>query len=146
MATLRVGSIPTLHLKTFEQLFWPMTWRKNSRKAQFRENLTKPFCFYLSRTCDSTGGTPSVISLALRLRDTLYSIVEKVNWTRIYRTLHSDKSFEKWTISMILILLRFAKKFSISRRSKHLEIKCFNHLFLINFNCRSFRMHQIFFC
>ena len=30
---LRVGSIPTLHLKTFEQLFWITTWRKNSRKA-----------------------------------------------------------------------------------------------------------------
>ena len=32
---------------------------------RFRENLTKPFYFYLSRTCDSPGGTPSVISLAL---------------------------------------------------------------------------------
>ena len=33
---------------------------------RFRENLTKPFYFYLSRTCDSPGGTPPVISLALR--------------------------------------------------------------------------------
>ena len=33
---------------------------------RFRENLTKPFYFYLSRTCDSPSGTPSVISLALR--------------------------------------------------------------------------------
>ena len=33
---------------------------------RFRENLTKPFYFYLSRTCDSPGGTPSVISLALK--------------------------------------------------------------------------------
>ena len=33
---LRVGSIPTLHLKTFEQLFWTTTWRKNSRKAQWQ--------------------------------------------------------------------------------------------------------------
>ena len=33
---------------------------------RFRENLTKPFYFYLFRTCDSPGGTPSVISLALR--------------------------------------------------------------------------------
>ena len=32
---------------------------------RFLENLTKPFYFYLSRTCDSPGGTPSVISLAL---------------------------------------------------------------------------------
>ena len=32
---LRVGSIPTLHLKTFEQIFWT-TWRKNSRKAQWQ--------------------------------------------------------------------------------------------------------------
>ena len=32
---------------------------------RFRENLTKPFYLYLSRTCDSPGGTPSVISLAL---------------------------------------------------------------------------------
>ena len=32
---------------------------------RFRENLTKQFYFYLSRTCDSPGGTPSVISLAL---------------------------------------------------------------------------------
>ena len=32
---------------------------------RFRKNLTKPFNFYLSRTCDSPGGTPSVISLAL---------------------------------------------------------------------------------
>ena len=32
----------------------------------FRENLTKPFYFYLSRTCDSPNGTPSVMSLALR--------------------------------------------------------------------------------
>ena len=27
---------------------------------RFRENLTKPFYFYLSRTCGSSGGTPSV--------------------------------------------------------------------------------------
>ena len=33
---LRVGSIPTLHLKNFEQLFWATTWRKNSRKAQWQ--------------------------------------------------------------------------------------------------------------
>ena len=33
---------------------------------RFRENLTKPFYFYLSRTFGSPGGTPSVISLALR--------------------------------------------------------------------------------
>ena len=33
---LRVGSILTLHLKTFEQLFWTTTWRKNSRKAQWQ--------------------------------------------------------------------------------------------------------------
>ena len=26
---LRVGSIPTLHLKTFENLFWTRTWREN---------------------------------------------------------------------------------------------------------------------
>ena len=32
---------------------------------RFWENLTKPFYFYLSRTCDSRGGTPSEISLAL---------------------------------------------------------------------------------
>ena len=32
---------------------------------RFRENLTKPFYFYPSCTCDSPGGTPSVISLAL---------------------------------------------------------------------------------
>ena len=33
---LRVGSIPTVHLKTFEQLFWTTTRRKNSRKAQWQ--------------------------------------------------------------------------------------------------------------
>ena len=33
---------------------------------RFRENLTKPFYLYLSRTCGSPGGTPSVISIALR--------------------------------------------------------------------------------
>ena len=33
---LRVGSIPTPHLKTFKQLFWTTTWRKNSRKAQWQ--------------------------------------------------------------------------------------------------------------
>ena len=32
---------------------------------RFRENLTKRFYFYLSCTCDSPSGTPSVISLAL---------------------------------------------------------------------------------
>ena len=32
---------------------------------RFRENLIKPFYLYLSRTCDSPGVTPSVISLAL---------------------------------------------------------------------------------
>ena len=32
---------------------------------RFRENLTKPFYFYLSRTCDSPRGSPSAISLAL---------------------------------------------------------------------------------
>ena len=37
---------------------------------RFRENLTKPFHFYLSRTCDSPDGTPSVISLALRRYET----------------------------------------------------------------------------
>ena len=82
---LIVGSIPTLHLKTFEQLFWTTTTEKFKESAvasaiatplplcfscfvplrRFRENLTKPFYFYLSRTCDSPGGTPSVISLAL---------------------------------------------------------------------------------
>ena len=34
---------------------------------RFRENLVKPFYCYLSRTCDSPGGTPSVITLALRV-------------------------------------------------------------------------------
>ena len=29
----------------------------------FQENLTKPFYFHLSRTCDFPGGTPSVIIL-----------------------------------------------------------------------------------
>ena len=33
---LMVRSIPTLHLKTFERLFWPATWRKSSRKAQWQ--------------------------------------------------------------------------------------------------------------
>ena len=37
-----------------------------------RENLTKPFSFYLFRTCSSLGATPSVISLAW-----LISIEEK---------------------------------------------------------------------
>ena len=82
---LRVDSIPTLHLKTFKQLFWT-TWRKNLRKGQWqaqsrylchcscfvplrqlRENLNKPFYFYLSPTCDPLGGSPLVISLALIL-------------------------------------------------------------------------------
>ena len=36
---LRVGSIPTPHLKTFEQLFWTTTWRKNSRKTQWQTQL-----------------------------------------------------------------------------------------------------------
>ena len=34
---------------------------------RFQENLTKPFYFYLSRTCGSPGDTPSVISLGLIL-------------------------------------------------------------------------------
>ena len=34
---------------------------------RFRENFTKPFYFYLSSTCDAPGGTPSVISLAIRV-------------------------------------------------------------------------------
>ena len=38
---------------------------------RFRENLTKPFYFYLSRTCDSPGGTPSVISLALNATESI---------------------------------------------------------------------------
>ena len=38
---------------------------------RFRENLTKPFYFYLSRTCGSLGGTPSVISLALSMWNTM---------------------------------------------------------------------------
>ena len=33
---LRVGSIPTLQLKIFEQLFWPTTFTENSRKAQWQ--------------------------------------------------------------------------------------------------------------
>ena len=33
---LRVGSIPTHQYKTFKQLFWTTTWRKNSRKAQWQ--------------------------------------------------------------------------------------------------------------
>ena len=33
---------------------------------RFRENLPKPFYFYLSRTCGSPGGIPLVISLELR--------------------------------------------------------------------------------
>ena len=33
---LKVGSIPALHLKTFEQLFWTTTWGKNSTKTQWQ--------------------------------------------------------------------------------------------------------------
>ena len=33
---LRVGSIPTLHLETFQQLYWTTTWRKNSIIAQWQ--------------------------------------------------------------------------------------------------------------
>ena len=33
---------------------------------RFQEILTKPFYFYVSRTCSSSRGTPSVVSLALR--------------------------------------------------------------------------------
>ena len=33
---------------------------------RFQENLTKPCYFYLSRTCGSPSGTPSVINLALK--------------------------------------------------------------------------------
>ena len=53
---------------------------------RFRENLTKPFYFYLSRTCDSPGGTPPVISLALNIADSekniiVYYALRGRNWT-----------------------------------------------------------------
>ena len=93
MIVLSVGSIPTLRLKTFEQLFWTTTWRKNSRNAQWQtqsrylchcaflvsfryagsEKTWSNHSISLSRTWDSPGVTPSVISLALRL-----------NWTEIF--------------------------------------------------------------
>ena len=77
---LRVGLIPTLYLKTFEQL--PEKFKKSSVSntiviplplcfscfvalCRFQENLTKPFYFYRSRTCDSPGDNSSVIRLAL---------------------------------------------------------------------------------
>ena len=47
---------------------------------RFRENLTKPFYFYLSRTYGSPGGTPSVISLALRWSVTV--LLYRRNWRK----------------------------------------------------------------
>ena len=49
---------------------------------RFRLNLTKLFYFYLSRTCDSSGGTRSVISLVLS--DAPWSI-------RVRKSGHSTK-------------------------------------------------------
>ena len=44
---------------------------------RFQENLTKPLYFYLSRTCDSPDGTPSVISLALTIFPLVLAIRDK---------------------------------------------------------------------
>ena len=45
-----------------------------------RENLTKPFYFYLSRTCESPAGTPLVISLALKCLTRMKILVLEVIW------------------------------------------------------------------
>ena len=83
---LRVGSISTLNLKTFRQLFWPTIWRKNSRKVQWQaqsrylchcaflvsfryagSKKTWPKNFIsISLALVTPGGTPSVINLALK--------------------------------------------------------------------------------
>ena len=50
---------------------------------RFRENLIKPFYFYVSRTCDSPGGTPSVISLALKITVTFFGVALAIFWNII---------------------------------------------------------------
>ena len=54
-----VASAIAISLPLCFSCFVPLRWS--------RENLTKPFCSYLSRTCDSPAGTLSVISLALKI-------------------------------------------------------------------------------
>ena len=62
---------------------------------RFRQNLTKPFYFYLSRTCDSPSGTPSVITLAL------------TNFTR-YRPVF----FELWAQCIMLHQCRIVRYYA----------------------------------
>ena len=81
---LRVGSIPTLHLKNFLENDLIEKLKKSAVAnaitiplppcfscfvllRRFLENLPEPFYFYLSRTCGPPGVTPSVISLALKI-------------------------------------------------------------------------------
>ena len=93
------GSIPTLDLNNFagERLDETIEEKRGGKNAiaiplllcfssfvplrRFRESLTKPFYFYLSRTCDSPGGTPSVISIALRARETPWRAREMASVT-----------------------------------------------------------------
>ena len=65
---------------------WPLCFSCFVPLRRFRENLTKPFYLYLSRTCDSPGGTPSVISLASSRCEILKSFAPMV-------TDFSDKLF-----------------------------------------------------
>ena len=99
---LRIGSIPTLHLKNFKELFWRTTWRNNWRKAQWQTQsrylcpcaFLVSFCYAGSEKTwpnhfisISLGGTPSVISLALRM-DSIKNLI----WLeRIWMRLHLDQ-------------------------------------------------------
>ena len=65
---------------------------------RFRENLTKPFYFYLSRTCDSPGGTPSVISLALRGGSTRL----KITWVQQRQHHRAQESARERMLSLLL--------------------------------------------
>ena len=70
---------------------------------RFRENLTKPFYFYLSRTCDSPGDTPSAISLALIALIWYANTINIVNW--IHVILRTPNARSPCFLSMKLVQL-----------------------------------------
>ena len=72
---------------------------------RFRENLTKPFYFYLSRTCDSPGGTPSVISVALNSQ--MFEILSLIyeGGLKSFRPQHEDGSTRQWKLVNVVVHL-----------------------------------------
>ena len=68
---------------------------------RFRENLTKPFYFYLSCTCGSPGGTPSVISFVVSVYKSEY-INDYEGWLLNNETTRLEGALEGWGNKLVV--------------------------------------------